>query len=74
MPAHSIEPAQAARRHYATPRGRVERLAQIDAEMDETGAQIDTLVRSGQPVPHRLRAELRRLGNLRQRYLYGGQS
>lgn len=57
----SIEAAQAARRFYATPKGRRERLAQLQASARRTGAEIDRLREAGEPVPFRLREQLRTL-------------
>lgn len=61
----SLAAANAARAYYATPRGRRERLASVEAEMQQIGAEIDELRKGGAPIPHALRRALRDAGRRR---------
>lgn len=52
------------RRKYLAERKRTrpDRLAAIEARVDQLGAEIDSLRNAGQPIPRALRDELRQAG------------
>lgn len=65
----SLAAANAVRAYYATPRGRRLRLASVETEITDLGAEIDALRKAGEPIPHALRRALRAAGVRRSRLL-----
>lgn len=70
--ADPLAAARAARHFYSTPAGRKARLAELDAEMDAIGHEIDARREVGLPIPPQLRSRLRELGRKRLR-IKGGR-
>lgn len=55
----TLAAANQARAFYGTPQGRRIRLHQLEREAARLGAQVDALRAAGEPIPQRLRDELR---------------
>jgi hypothetical protein len=67
-----VEKLAAGRRRLSTAEGRAEKLAEVERELDLTGAEIDRLREAGEPVPMKLREKLRGLGDRRLVLKNGG--
>lgn len=54
-----VKAMQAGRRKARTPARLRQRLAEASAEVERLGSQVNALRAAGEPIPYKLRAELR---------------